>query len=176
MQQSRAIETWVGLFVAMGLIALFFLAMQVSNLSDIRIDNKGYRITARFENAGSLKVKAPVSMAGVRIGRVSAIQFDKDTYEAIVEMRIEPGYDTLPIDTTATVFTAGLLGEQYVGLSPGGSEEYLKEGDEIELTQSAMVLEEVISRFLFNKAESGGEGEGSQGDAEGTESGEAASK
>lgn len=164
MQQSRVIETWVGLFVAMGLIALFFLAMQVSNLSELRIDDKSYRIIARFENAGSLRVKAPVSMAGVRIGRVSAIQFDKDTYEAVVEMRIDPAYDTLPIDTTANVLTAGLLGEQYVGLSPGGAEEYLKDGDEIDLTQSAMVLEEVISRFLFNKA--AGNGEKSQGDAE----------
>ncbi|HUL12658.1 MAG TPA: outer membrane lipid asymmetry maintenance protein MlaD [Methylococcaceae bacterium] len=171
MQQTRVIEIWVGLFVAIGMIALFFLAMQVSNLSDLKIDDKSYKITAHFENAGSLKVKAPVSMAGVRIGRVSAIQFDKDAYEAIVEMRIDPAYDTLPIDTTANVLTAGLLGEQYVGLSPGGSEEYLKDGDEIELTQSAMVLEEVISRFLFNKAEGGGEK--SQGDAEGEESDEA---
>lgn len=167
MQQSRVIETWVGLFVAMGVIALFFLAMQVSNLSELKIDDRSYRIIARFENAGSLKVKSPVTMAGVRIGRVSAIQFDKDAYEAVVEMRIEPAYDTLPTDTTANVLTAGLLGEQYVGLSPGGAEDYLKDGDEIELTQSAMVLEEVISRFLFNKAAGGGEG--SQGDGENSE-------
>lgn len=170
MRESRTIEIWVGLFVAMGIVAVFFLAMQVSNLSDLNVDDKSYRITARFENAGSLKVKAPVTMAGVRIGRVSAIEFDKDTYEAVVEMRVDPAYDTLPIDTTANVLTAGLLGEQYIGLSPGGSEEYLKDGDEIELTQSAMVLEEVISRFLFNKAESGAEK--SQGDAKDMESDE----
>jgi len=174
MQPSRAIETWVGLFVAVGMIALFFLAMQVSNLSDLQVDDQSYKITARFENAGSLRVRAPVSMAGVRIGRVSAIRFDKDTYEAVVEMRIEPGYDTLPTDTTANVLTAGLLGEQYIGLSPGGSEDYLKNGDEIELTQSAMVLEEVISRFLFNKAEGGGDS--SQSDAGSTKSGKASKK
>jgi phospholipid/cholesterol/gamma-HCH transport system substrate-binding protein len=155
MQQSKVLETWVGLFVTLGLVALFFMAMQVSNLSDLRIDDRSYRVTARFANAGSLKLRAPVSVAGVRIGRITDIQFDKETYEAVVEMRIDPSYDTLPVDTTASVLTQGLLGEQYIGLSPGADEEYLKDGDEIELTQSAMVLEEVISRFLFSKAESG---------------------
>lgn len=157
MQQSKVIETWVGILVALGLVSLFFLAMQVSNLGDLRIDEKSYKITARFENVGSLRVRAPVEMSGVRLGRVSAIRFDKETYEAEVEMRIDPAYDTLPSDTTASVLTAGLLGEQYIGLSPGGSDEFLQDGDEIELTQSAMVLEQVISRFLFSKAESGGE-------------------
>lgn len=153
MQQSNWIELWVGVFVGLGLIALFFLAMQVSNLAEIKTDDRGYTITARFENAGSLKPKAPVTMAGVRIGRVNSVSFDKDSYEAVVEMRIDTRYDTLPDDTTASILTQGLLGEQYVGLSPGGSTNYLKDGDEIELTQSAMVLEQVISRFLFNKAE-----------------------
>jgi phospholipid/cholesterol/gamma-HCH transport system substrate-binding protein len=155
MRQTKVLETWVGLFVAFGLVAIFFMAMQVSNLSDLRIDDRSYRITARFANAGSLKLRAPVSIAGVRVGRVTGVRFDKQSYEAVVEMRIEPEYDTLPSDTTASVLTQGLLGEQYVGLSPGGTDEYLKDGDEIELTQSALVLEEIISRFLFNKAESG---------------------
>jgi phospholipid/cholesterol/gamma-HCH transport system substrate-binding protein len=170
MQQSKVVETWVGLFVALGVIGLFFLAMKVSNLADLQASDKSYTISARFQNVGSLRSRAQVSMSGVRVGRVSAIRFDKETYEAIVEMRIEPEYDTLPNDTTASILTAGLLGEQYIGLSPGGADEYLKDGDEIELTQSAMVLEEVISRFLFNKAESGGEKkdaqEGGHGGAE----------
>lgn len=157
MQQSKAIELWVGLFVGLGLIAMFFLAMKVSNLADLKTDDKSYVITARFENVGSLKPRALVSMAGVKVGRVSAVRFDKDSYEALVEMRIDPAYDTLPDDTTASILTQGLLGEQYIGLSAGGSEDYLKNGDEIELTQSALVLEEVISRFLFSKAEGGGE-------------------
>lgn len=157
MQSSKAIEIWVGLFVAAGLIALFFLAMQVSNLAELKSNGDSYRIVARFENIGSLRVRAPVSVAGVTVGRVSAISFDNQTYEAVVEMRIDPKYDTLPIDTSASILTAGLLGEQYIGLSPGGAEEHLADGDEIELTQSAIVLEQVISRFLFNKAEGGGD-------------------
>ncbi|CAL1241726.1 outer membrane lipid asymmetry maintenance protein MlaD [Candidatus Methylocalor cossyra] len=163
MQASKTLELWVGLFVAIGLVALFFVAMQVSNLGELRAARGSYRITARFENIGSLKVRAPVSVAGVRVGRVSHIGFDNRTYEAIVEMRIDPAYDTLPADTSASILTAGLLGEQYIGLSPGGSEERLKDGDELELTQSAIVLEQVISRFLFNKAE----GEGVKGSDKG---------
>ena len=157
MQQSKVVETWVGLFVALGMAGLFFLAMKVSNLGDLQSKDNSFKLTARFQNAGSLRERAPVSMAGVRVGRVSSIHLDKATYEAVVEMRIDPRYDTIPTDTTATVLTAGLLGEQYIGLSAGGADEFLKDGDEIELTQSAMILEEVISRFLFNKAESGSE-------------------
>ncbi|QSA98713.1 outer membrane lipid asymmetry maintenance protein MlaD [Methylococcus sp. EFPC2] len=162
MQQSKAIELWVGLFVGLGLIALFFLAMKVSNLADLKIDDKSYVIKARFENVGSLKPKALVSMAGVQVGRVSAVTFDKDSYEAVVEMRIDPRFDTIPEDSSASILTQGLLGEQYVGVSAGGAPDYLKDGDEIELTQSALVLEEVISRFLFNKAESGAEKKSSE--------------
>ncbi len=157
MQQSKVLETWVGLFVALGMVALFFLAMKVSNLSELQVSDNSYRLIARFQNAGSLRERAPVSMSGVRIGRVSSIRFDKETYEAVVEMRIDPEYDTIPEDTTANILTAGLLGEQYIGLTAGGSPDFLKDGDTIELSQSAMVLEEVISRFLFNKAESGAE-------------------
>ena len=155
MHASRATEIWVGLFVAVGLIALFFVAMQVSNLGEFRSARESYVIKAHFGNIGGLRVRAPVSMAGVTVGRVERIGFDDKRYEAVVEMRIAPDYRTLPEDTSASILTAGLLGEQYVGLSAGGSDTYLKDGDEIELTQSAMVLEQLISRFLFNKAEEG---------------------
>ncbi len=157
MQQSKVLETWVGLFVLLGMAALFFLAMKVSNLADLHVKDDSYRLFARFQNVGSLRERSPVSMAGVRIGRVSSIHFDNKTYEALVEMHIEPQYNTIPTDTTANILTAGLLGEQYIGLSAGAEEEFLKDGDKIELSQSALVLEEVISRFLFNKAESGSE-------------------
>lgn len=155
MQATRAMELWVGMFVALGLAALFFVAMQVSNLAELRTSKDAYTLTARFENVGSLKVRAPVSMGGVTLGRVSRISFDSKTFEAVVEMRIDPAYKTLPEDTSASIFTAGLLGEQFVGLSPGGSDVPLKDGDQIELTQSAIILEEVISKFLFNKAADG---------------------
>ena len=152
---SRVVEIWVGLFVAIGFLALFFLAMKVSNLGELSATRQGYRLIARFENAGNLKVRAPVSMAGVTIGRVKSIRFDKLTYEAVVEMQIDPQFDTLPEDTSASILTAGLLGEQFIGLTAGALETYLKEGDQLELTQSALVLEQLISRFLFNKAEGG---------------------
>jgi phospholipid/cholesterol/gamma-HCH transport system substrate-binding protein len=146
-------EAWVGLFVALGLVSLFFLAMQVSNLADVRPDSQGYKIFASFENVGGLKVRATVSMAGVRVGRVASIKIDHESYKAIVEMLISDNFNMLPVDTTASILTQGLLGEQYIGLAPGGEAIYLKDGDKIELTQSAMILEEVIGRFLFNKAE-----------------------
>ena len=155
MQATRAIEIWVGLFVAIGLIALFFVAMQVSNLGEFHSAEGSYIVRAHFNNIGGLRVRAPVSMAGVTVGRVEHIGFDDQRYEAVVEMRIDPAYKNFPEDTSASILTAGLLGEQYVGLSAGGSEEYLQDGDEIELTQSAMILEQLISRFLFNKAEEG---------------------
>jgi phospholipid/cholesterol/gamma-HCH transport system substrate-binding protein len=148
MQHTKTLDTLVGLFVASGIAALFFLAMQVSNLTTLVAD-EGYVITARFENSGGLRVRAPVSVAGVRIGQVSDIGFDNETYQSIVKMRIDKQYDTLPEDTTASILTAGLLGEQYVGLDPGGSEEHLKDGSELEITQSALVLEQLIGRFLF---------------------------
>lgn len=149
MHISRSIEVLVGLFVAIGFVAIFFLAMQVSNLSSINGDN-GYNVKASFENIGSLTVRAPVSMAGVNIGRVTGIDFDSENFEAVVTMHIESRYNELPIDTTASILTAGLLGEQYIGLEAGGEEDYLKEGSKIEITQSALVLEQIIGQFLFN--------------------------
>lgn len=155
MGKQRGIEVLVGAFVAAGLVALFFLAMKVSNLGT-DTGGEGYRVTARFANVGSLKARAPVSMAGVRIGRVESVQFDKATYEAVVTMRIDAAVDSIPEDTFANIFTAGLLGEQYVALEPGGSQDYLRDGDKIANTQSAMILEQLIGQFLFKKAEEGG--------------------
>ncbi|MEQ1738834.1 MAG: outer membrane lipid asymmetry maintenance protein MlaD [Methyloglobulus sp.] len=152
MQHSSTQDTLVGLFVAAGIAGLFFLALQVSNLSSFT-EQKGYTITARFENSGGLKVKSPVSAAGVKIGQVSAISFDPKTYESVVKMRINAQYNSIPDDTTASIFTAGLLGEQYVSLEAGGSGEYLKEDGKIEITQSAIILEKAIGQFLFKSAE-----------------------
>ncbi|MCP4286960.1 MAG: outer membrane lipid asymmetry maintenance protein MlaD [Gammaproteobacteria bacterium] len=155
MTQNRTLEILVGAFMAVGFLALFFLSMQVSNLSSSS-GGDGYQVTARFDNIGSLKVRSPVTMAGVRVGRVSAIDFDSKTFEAVVTLRIDSEYEqTIPDDTFAKIFTAGLLGEQYVGLDAGGSESYLAEGGSITLTQSALVLEEIIGQFLFSKAEEG---------------------
>jgi phospholipid/cholesterol/gamma-HCH transport system substrate-binding protein len=152
MQHTNTQDTLVGLFVASGIVGLFFLAMQVSNLSSF-IEQDSYTITARFENTGGLKIKSPVSAAGVKIGKVSSINFDPKTYESVVQMRIDAKYNTLPDDTTASIFTAGLLGEQYVNLEPGGSEDYLKNDGTIEITQSAIILEKAIGQFLFKSAE-----------------------
>ena len=154
MDRSRTIEIGVGLFVAAGLAALFVLAMQVSNLSAMS-ENEGYELIARFENVGGLKVRSPVSVGGVRVGRVSAIDFDNQTFEAVVRLHVVAQYNQFPTDTSARIFTAGLLGEQYVALEPGGAEEVLEDGDQIQLTQSALVLEQIIGQFLFSKASEG---------------------
>ncbi len=150
MQNTKTQDTLVGLFVASGIVALFFMAMQISNLSSFSKKNI-YTITAHFENSGGLKIKSPVLVAGVRIGRVSNIILDKDSYASIVEMHISTKYK-LPLDTSAGIYTAGLLGEQYVSLEPGGSEEFMEPNDTIDITQSAIILEEVIGQFLFNAA------------------------
>jgi len=152
MQNSKSLETLVGLFVVIGIGALLFLGLNVSNLASYS-DTDGYTITARFENSGGLKVRSPVSVAGVRIGRVTAIDFDNTSYESVVQMKIGAQYNTLPDDTSASIFTAGLLGEQYIGLQTGASEEYLTQNSELELTQSAIVLEEIIGQFLFSEKE-----------------------
>ncbi|MGB0713869.1 MAG: outer membrane lipid asymmetry maintenance protein MlaD [Gammaproteobacteria bacterium] len=147
----RATEIAVGGFVAAGLVALFLLAMQVSNLASLGND-EGYSVTARFENIGGLKVRAPVKSGGVRIGKVSAIRYDPERFEAVVEMQLDAEYQSFPEDTSASIFTAGLLGENYVALEPGGAEDVLKDGGQIRWTQSALVLEQVIGQFLFSKA------------------------
>ena len=154
---TKGLEIGVGIFVALGLAALLMLAMKVSNLSQSSNEH-GYEIKARFDNIGGLKVRSPVTMAGVRIGRVSAISFDNQTYEAVVSMSIKPDYNQLPSDTSASIFTAGLLGEQYIGLDAGGDDRFLRDQDEIKLTQSAVVLEQVIGQFLYNRGSDGGGG------------------
>ncbi len=148
---NRTVEIGVGLFVALGIAALFMLAMQVSNMSNIG-RGESYIITAAFENIGGLKVRSPVTVSGVRVGRVDAIDYDTHAYEAVVSLRIDDHYDTFPEDTSASIFTAGLLGEQYIALEPGGSMTNLKPGDRIQLTQSALVMEQVIGQFLYSTA------------------------
>jgi len=155
MDNSRIIEIWVGVFVAVGLGALFLLAMEVSNLAEFREQKTGYRLRAHFSNIGTLKVRSPVKIAGVTIGRVAAIRLDPEQYQAVVEMRIQPQYK-LPDDSIASIYTSGLLGEQYVAIEAGGSPEFLEDGDEIEITQSALVLEELIGKFLVKATEESG--------------------
>lgn len=164
MRPTRAIELGTGLFVLLGFAALFFLVTQITN-REIGLGDRGYRLAASFEQVGGLKPGAPVSMSGVTIGRVETISYDFDEYKARVVLRIDGAYDRIPDDSDASIYTAGLLGGQYVGIGPGGSETFLADGDRIHFTQSAIVLESLISKFLFSKAseEAGGT---SQGDAE----------
>lgn len=149
---SRKIEILVGLFVAAAIVAFFMLAMSVSNMSSYG-GGENYELTARFDNIGGLKVRSPVSAGGVRIGRVTDIQYNNETYEAIVRLSIEEKYNKFPLDTAASILTSGLLGEQFVGLEPGAEDDYLKAGDVIDLTQSALVLEQIIGQFLYSKAD-----------------------
>ncbi|HEX5056073.1 MAG TPA: outer membrane lipid asymmetry maintenance protein MlaD [Gammaproteobacteria bacterium] len=148
---TRAMEIWVGAFVAAGLASLFMLAMKVSNLSGLDTD-AGYKLTASFENIGGLKVRSPITASGVRVGRVSDIHYDSTTYQAQVILQIDPQYNQFPTDTSASIFTAGLLGEQYIALTPGAEEASLKDGDRITITESAIVLERLIGQFLYSKA------------------------
>lgn len=149
--KMRYIEFVVGLFILFGIFALVLMALRVSGISMPQSKNI-YRIQAHFDNLGGLTERAKVSMAGVNIGRVSKIYLDPKWYSAVVEMEIDGNkMKTLTKDTSAAILTAGLLGEKYIGLSAGAAEEYLEDGDWIEDTQSALVLEELISRFIFNK-------------------------
>jgi phospholipid/cholesterol/gamma-HCH transport system substrate-binding protein len=150
MHTTKTLELMVGIFVALGLVAFFMLAMKVSDITRLG-SGPSYTVTANFQNIGALKVGAPVTLAGVRIGRVSAISIDAQTYEAVVQLRIDATYDHLPVDSSASILTAGLLGEKYVGLEPGGAEQYLKNGSKITLTQSALVVEQLIGRLITSK-------------------------
>jgi len=154
MSKMRQLEILVGAFMATGFVALFFLAMNVSNLGAVN-SGDSYKVLARFDNIGGLKVKSPVTMAGVEVGRVIDIYYDVQDFRAVAVLGIYSQFDQIPDDTFAKILTAGLLGEQYVGLDPGGSEQVLKDGGEIVLTQSALVLEEVIGQFIFGKAQEG---------------------
>ena len=149
------IDLWVGVFVAAGFAALLFLALKVGNLASFSTAEQ-YQVHAKFANIGGLKVRAPVKSAGVVVGRIADIRFDNESYEAIVSMTLDYSYQ-FPRDTTAKILTSGILGEQYVGLEAGGDGVMLKNGDRLRLTQSAVVLENLISQFLFNKAAEGKE-------------------
>jgi phospholipid/cholesterol/gamma-HCH transport system substrate-binding protein len=150
-----AIDLWVGIFVAAGLAGLLFLALKVGNLASFNTAQT-YQVYAKFANIGGLKARAPVKSAGVVIGRVADIRFDNESYEALVAINLDAAYQ-FPRDTTAKILTSGILGEQYIGLEAGGDGVMLKNGDRLRLTQSAVVLENLISQFLFSKAAEGRE-------------------
>ncbi|MCS6764190.1 MAG: outer membrane lipid asymmetry maintenance protein MlaD [Candidatus Protistobacter heckmanni] len=157
---KSTLDVWVGLFVAIGIAALLFLALKAGNMSSLSFEQT-YQVSARFENIGGLKPRAPVKSAGVVVGRVSEIRFDDQFYQATVVLSLEKRYK-FPKDSSAKILTSGLLGEQYIGIEPGGDGAILADGGKIGLTQSAIVLENLISQFLFNKAaESGGNNGGS---------------
>src|SRR5690606_19482328 len=143
-------DFWVGLFVVLGVIALVFLALRAGNMSTFSFAPT-YQVTAHFDNLGGLKVRAPVKSSGVVVGRVASIGFDNQRYQAVVTLDLEQQF-TFPTDSSASILTSGLLGEQYIGLTPGGEENMLTSGSEIQFTQSAVVLEELISKFLYNSA------------------------
>lgn len=149
------LDLWVGVFVAIGMVALLFLSLKVGNLSSAHMV-ESYDLHAKFDNIGGLKVRGPVKSAGVVVGRIADISFDGKTYEAVVTMKIDGRY-RFPKDTFASVYTSGLLGEQYIGLDPGGDEKMLAAGEVVAKTQSAVVMEKLISQFLFNKAAEGQE-------------------
>jgi phospholipid/cholesterol/gamma-HCH transport system substrate-binding protein len=149
------LDLWVGVFVVAGIAALMFLALKVGNASETYNVGQTYTLVANFDNIGGLKRRAPVKGAGVVVGRVADIQFDNTAYAARVVMNIDQRYK-FPRDTTASILTSGLLGEQYVGLEGGGDEKMLNNGENIKLTQSAVVLEKLIGQFLYNKAAEGG--------------------
>ncbi len=156
--RSKTLEIWVGIFMLLGIAALTMLAFQVSGPG--LGSEKSYRIEARFDNIGGLNVKAPVMIGGVKVGRVGGIWIDKEDYVAVVGLDINAEYDSLPDDTGAAVLTSGLLGAQFIGLSPGSAEFYLEHGDQLEFTQSAIQLESLISRFMFNQGKSDKTGAG----------------
>jgi phospholipid/cholesterol/gamma-HCH transport system substrate-binding protein len=151
MRQSRTIDVSTGLFVLLGFAAILFLVTQITN-REFSLGGTSYRVQAKFENVGGLKAGAPVSMAGVTIGRVESIGYDMQLFKAVVTLRIDAHYDKIPEDSDASILTAGLLGGQYVGITPGGSEEPLRDGDKVEFVQDAIVLENLISKFLFSQA------------------------
>ncbi|MBM3360620.1 MAG: outer membrane lipid asymmetry maintenance protein MlaD [Candidatus Methylopumilus sp.] len=144
------LDIWVGLFVAIGIAALMGLAMRVGNLTSNTL-GETYTITANYENIGGLKPRAPVKSSGVVVGRIDKIQFDTQAYQAVVTLKIDKRYP-FPKDTFANIYTSGLLGEQYISLEAGGDDHFLKEGDRVSKTQDAVVLEKLISQFLYSKA------------------------
>lgn len=156
MKNNRSLEIGTGLFVLLGFAALAFLTTQLPGTSlRLSTGNSGYRVSAKFDNIGDLKEGSPVTMAGVRIGRVESIRFDPKDFKAAVVLRIEDQYSAIPEDSDASIQTAGLLGGKYIGIGPGGSETFLQEGGQIEFTQSAIVLESLVNKFFANMASKG---------------------
>ncbi|MDQ2068436.1 outer membrane lipid asymmetry maintenance protein MlaD [Natronospira bacteriovora] len=152
MRHNKAMDFGTGLFVLLGILAIFFLVTQTTGMRGIGAE-PGYDVTARFDDIGGLRVRAPVTMAGVRLGRVSDISFDNDRLDAVVTITISSRYDNLPADTIASIRTSGLLGEQFIALDPGGDVESLADGSEIIHTQSALVLENLIGQFLYSQGD-----------------------
>ncbi|HEU4603149.1 MAG TPA: outer membrane lipid asymmetry maintenance protein MlaD [Steroidobacteraceae bacterium] len=161
MRSTRTVEVSTGLFVLLGFAALFFLVTQITH-RELSINGSSYGVVAQFENVGSLKPGAAVSMAGVTIGRVDSITFDQQVYKAVVRMRINSQYNRIPKDSDASIMTSGLLGGQYVGITAGGAEEYLKDGDRIELVQDALVLENLINQLVATMSRRGSDDSSSQ--------------
>lgn len=151
--ERSTLDLWVGLFVCAGIGALLILALKVGNMSGLNVSDT-YQVYAHFDNIGGLKPRAPVKSAGVVVGRVAAITFDNEKFLARVTMTLDKNYK-FPRDTTASILTSGLLGEQYVGFVAGGDDKMLAQGDALRLTQSAVVLENLISQFLYSKATEG---------------------
>jgi phospholipid/cholesterol/gamma-HCH transport system substrate-binding protein len=153
MQSNRTLELGTGLFVLLGFAALFYLSMQLPQGGlRLRAVKSGYHVSADFDNIGDLKVGAPVTMSGVNMGEVDSIRFDQKTYKAVVGMRLDPQYNQIPDDSFASINTQGLLGGKYIGLSPGGSDTFLKNGSKIDQTQSAIVLESLINKLFASFA------------------------
>lgn len=153
MMTRKELDLWVGIFAVIGIAAMLFLSLKVANLGSFT-NSDSYQIMAKFDNIGGLKVRAPVKSSGVVVGRVGEIRFDNDSFEAVVTMNVDSRY-RFPKDTSAKILTSGLLGEQYIGLAAGGDSANLKNGDTLKLTQSAVVLENLIGQFLYNKAAEG---------------------
>jgi phospholipid/cholesterol/gamma-HCH transport system substrate-binding protein len=170
MRANRTLEIGTGLFVLLGFVALFFLTTQLPS-SGLKLSHAkgGFHVTAAFDNVGDLKTGSPVTMAGVRIGEVDGIRIDQRQYKAVVRMRIDPQYGQIPDDSDASIQTEGLLGGKYIGIGAGGSETYLKEGSQIQFTQSALVLENLINKLFASFAgksnDSGGNSSGNSTDA-----------
>jgi phospholipid/cholesterol/gamma-HCH transport system substrate-binding protein len=155
MRKSHALNLGTGTFVVLGFAALFFLTTQTTNHGLSLTSKPHYDVTAKFDNIGDLKVGAPVSMSGVEMGRVASIDFDSNEYKAVVLMRLNARYNKIPTDSDASIYTQGLLGGKFIGLTAGGADTYLKDKDHIDFTQSAFVLENLIGQLLANFAKSG---------------------
>lgn len=155
MKQTRTIEIVTGAFIILGLAALYVLATSATNISSYG-ENKGYTVSAEFSNIGGLKPRAAVTMAGVSIGRVTDIKLDPKSFSAVVTLQIDGHYNDIPDDSTASILTSGLLGEQFIGIDAGGSDQFLKQGSKIQYTQQALVLEKLIGQFFSKATDSSG--------------------